>query len=407
MGNAKKALEAADAFPAAFNRGRANGLVTSCYQPRPTRRHAMVVCACISIVYYPVNPSPESRRQSSFQLRTKITTRAKGTKSRVIHKHRQPAASNWRPSSQFTPISSQQHSITLSMLSRILHHHRISTRPYSQAAALLTKSNAPPAKQIPHPQQQSKKCIREQLRELLRETAQPVAVLTAFMPPSSPPTGPQSNGSPKALHHGATLSSFTSIAMDPYPLVAFALRMPSRMANTLNLAASSPSASSPTAGHIEAHMVINILSSTQSKHALVFSRPDLYPTPFTDPDITHTLTKEGLPVLEGSLGAMSCRLVGRGLPLHDLGFLTDTEDPGMEGGAMDAHWRKCESGDSGATGKGEERRPKALTKGAVASELFIAQVTRIEALASTPMLPLLYHRRQFTSCIPCPQESLS
>ncbi|KAF9443238.1 hypothetical protein P691DRAFT_797570 [Macrolepiota fuliginosa MF-IS2] len=195
--------------------------------------------------------------------------------------------------------------------------------------------------------------------------------------------------------HGATLSSFTSIAMDPYPLITFALRIPSRMATTLNLTASSPSLS--TQSDSPAHMVINILSSNQSKYATAFSRPDLYPAPFTDPDIAHTLTEEGLPVLEGSLGAMSCRLVGRGLPLHDMEFLSDTEDPRIEAGAMDTLWGAARTRNASRT----------LAKGAVASELFIAQVTRIEALASTPILPLLYHRRKFTSCIPCPPESLS
>ncbi|KXN86716.1 hypothetical protein AN958_09707 [Leucoagaricus sp. SymC.cos] len=263
------------------------------------------------------------------------------------------------------------------MLPRISH---CTPRFYSQAVAVLTKFHTPTQHHTvsKRPQQQSQKCIREQLRELLRETAQPVAVVTAFMPPSSASSQQTTNRSSlsvKALHHGATLSSFTSIAMDPYPLVTFALRIPSRMATTLNLAASLPQNKTP------AQMVINILSSTQSKHALAFSRPDLYPTPFTDPDIVYTLSQEGIPVLEGSLGAISCRLVGRSMPLHDLEFLTSAEEEG--------------------------RRRAALKKGAVASELFIAQVTRVEALASTPMLPLLYHRKKFTSCIPCPPDPLS
>ncbi|KAJ3568996.1 hypothetical protein NP233_g5356 [Leucocoprinus birnbaumii] len=242
-------------------------------------------------------------------------------------------------------------------------HISFLTRRYSQvatAASVAAKpASQPQPQQIPHAQQQSQKCIREQLRELLRETAQPVAVVTAFMPPSSPHSTP----STKALHHGATLSSFTSIAMDPYPLVTFALRIPSRMANTLNLAADSAATH-----NTPAQMVISILSSTQAKHALVFSRPDLYPTPFTDPDIPYTLSEEGLPVLEGSLGAMSCRLVGRGLPLHDMNALIRASDPGMEYTGAQSYWDE-NSRSSPLPG----RDSTTMTKGAVVSELFIAQ----------------------------------
>ncbi|KAF5362091.1 hypothetical protein D9756_002702 [Leucocoprinus leucothites] len=293
------------------------------------------------------------------------------------------------------------------MLPRISHYYlRIPSfhRLYSQAATAAAVTNqssaSQPQQEIPHNQQQSQKCIREQLRELLRETAQPVAVITAFMPPSSPYKTGQPSMSANALHHGATLSSFTSIAMDPYPLVTFALRIPSRMATTLNSAATS--ASSPPTTEVPAQMVINVLSSTQAKHALTFSRPDLYPMPFTDPDITYTLSKEGLPVLEGSLGAMSCRLVGRGLPLHDMDRVSGRE---AELGGSNSYWGE-ETGRA-FDSRLEERGYVTSKKGAVASELFIAQVTRVEALASTPMMPLLYHRRKFTSCIPSPPDSLS
>ncbi|XP_006462178.1 hypothetical protein AGABI2DRAFT_223422 [Agaricus bisporus var. bisporus H97] len=182
------------------------------------------------------------------------------------------------------------------------------------------------------------------------------------------------------LHHGATLSSFTSIAMDPYPLVTFALRIPSRMATTLNTTTSTPEHEKET------HLIINLLSSTQAKHAVAFSRPDLYPTPFTDPEIPYTLSQDGLPVLDGCLGAISCRLVGPGLPLNDLGSLTNTLLHRKEDDTVNSQWQ---------------------VNGAIASELFIAQVIRVEALASAATLPLLYHRRKYTSCIPCPPGELS
>lgn len=82
----------------------------------------------------------------------------------------------------------------------------------------------------------------------------------------------------------------------------------------------------------------------------------------------------------------------------------------LDNGGADAYWQEdgSRANDAGVGVVGRDgRRPVALKKGAVASELFIAQVTKIEALASIPMLPLLYHRRKFTSCIPCPPDPLS
>ncbi|KAJ7066769.1 flavin reductase like domain-containing protein [Mycena belliarum] len=204
---------------------------------------------------------------------------------------------------------------------------------------------------------------KQQLRALLRETAQPVAVVASFMPLDA---SPRSEDNPKkSAFHGATLSSFTSIAMDPIPLVTFALRIPSRMASSLN--------SSPP--HSPSDMVINILSAKQASIATSFSRPDLHAYPFSS--IPYFLTPEGLPVIQGSLGAISCKLVSRGLPLHDARFLQQRQ---------------------------VEETPYESPPGQVVSQLFIAQVMRVEALENGgkvgDALPLLYHRRAFTSCIP-------
>ena len=136
--------------------------------------------------------------------------------------------------------------------------------------------------------------LKHDLRELLRETAQPVAVVTS-----------RSFGT---TFHGATLSSFTSIAMDPYPLVSFSLRIPSRMATSLT----SSYLTSPKVSY----MVINILSAAQADVAVRFSRPDLHKDPFVS--TPYHLTEEGLPVIEGSLGALSCTLVTRSWPLQPL-----------------------------------------------------------------------------------------
>lgn len=202
----------------------------------------------------------------------------------------------------------------------------------------------------------SEESNRERLRRLLRETAQPVAVVTSFMSASE-------NSS---KYHGATLSSFTSIAFDPYPLVSFSLRVPSRMATALGTAES----------HLPAHMVINILSATQQSTAVCFSRPDLYPEPFLS--IPYTLNEEGLPVLEGSLGALSCKLVNGSWPLHGV---------------------DCLGGRDGTTVEKEV----SLEGNGVASELFLARVVRVESLpyagddGDLRTLPLLYHRREYVT----------
>jgi flavin reductase (DIM6/NTAB) family NADH-FMN oxidoreductase RutF len=287
------------------------------------------------------------------------------------------------------------------LLPRNLFLSRISTatRHHSQAAAAIqAESYTAPTHPLQSSQQQSRQCIREKLRELFRETAQPVAVVTSFMPHSSSDTPTQTDTS--ALHHGATLSSFTSIAMDPYPLVTFALRIPSRMATTLNTMVSTTSSSSKH--KMPAHMVINLLSSTQAQHAVKFSRPDLHPTPFADPEIPYTLSQDGMPILDGCLGAISCRLVGPGLPLYDLDFFTDTENTlrgRVEDDTKNGQWQI--NGDAVAPPVGEQKHRLEISNGVNASELFIAQVMRVEALASAATLPLLYHRRKFTSCLPC------
>ncbi|KAK8843359.1 hypothetical protein IAR55_007016 [Kwoniella newhampshirensis] len=64
------------------------------------------------------------------------------------------------------------------------------------------------------------------LREVMRNVAQPVAIAVTSVPSSSPLH-------PLARYHGATLTSFTSLTLHPHPLVAFSLRLPSRMADCL------------------------------------------------------------------------------------------------------------------------------------------------------------------------------
>lgn len=260
--------------------------------------------------------------------------------------------------------------------------------------------------------------LKHDLRLLLRNTAQPVAVVTSFMPGNATTgsssqcssdagdyTSSASSSNPDASettaiqndakYHGATLSSFTSIAMDPYPLVAFALRIPSRMATTLSaLAPSQPSSThTKSASTHSSHMVINLLSASQASTAITFSRPDLYPMPFVSGSHSkkqeYTLSKDGLPILHDAVGALSCRLVGGPIPLHDLDYF--------------------------GSGIGAKAKEPELAHGCVSSELFIARVMRVEKVPTTRdesvaggegeserTLPLVYHRRSYTSCHPRP-----
>ncbi|KAF7309411.1 Flavin-Reduct domain-containing protein [Mycena indigotica] len=145
----------------------------------------------------------------------------------------------------------------------------------------------------------------------------------------------------------------------PSPLVSFALRIPSRMATALNSA--SPSSSSD--------MVISLLSADQASVATRFSRADLYPHPFESTD--YFLSRDGLPIIRNSLGALSCKLVSRGLPLHDARLL-------------------------------EQRRfdleaTEDYDQSHIVSQLFIAQVTHVEHFGDHGLKPLLYHRRAYTT----------
>ncbi|KAH0836442.1 hypothetical protein J3R83DRAFT_8047 [Lanmaoa asiatica] len=214
---------------------------------------------------------------------------------------------------------------------------------------------------------------RHLLRELLRETAQSVAVVTAFLPNLT-------------TYHGATLSSFSSIALDPLPLVAFSLRIPSRMASALNTHVPSPSPPSPS----PVHLIINILSAAQPHLARHFARPDLHPHPFQDPRVPYTRSHDGLPILSGALGALSCRLVGPSLPLANL---------------RESHASDDEPAGAGFRVAGGEDEVQQVSGGTgLASELFIASVVRVERVPpleddSTGLhsLPLLYHRRRYTT----------
>jgi len=211
---------------------------------------------------------------------------------------------------------------------------------------------SPPAPSTsgPAPASTPEPALQHSIRSLFRRTAQPVAVLTTRLSPTT--------SDPKPTYHGATLSSFTSISLAPLPLVAFSLRLPSRAAQAIDLAFSSGLYPKPS-------LVVNMLSAEQAELARHFSRPDLYP----DPWAMHTfdLSEEGVPVFPGSLGALSCAPV-TSFPLDWTGL------------------RKL--GVNVSPELVEETRENT-------SELFIAQVVRVELEDRHGSQPLLYQERVF------------
>ena len=276
---------------------------------------------------------------------------------------------------------------------------------------------------------------KDALRKLLRETAQPVAVVTSYYPfdgvgvdfeegldelgkVANTTTANTTTAASIKRFHGATLSSFSSIALDPYPLIAFSLRIPSRMATSLKQlmlqhqyqqqqSSSSPLSSSSSSTTIPPpSLVVNLLSSTQSSSAHHFARADLFPDPFR---ITpHTLNADNLPVLTGSLGSLTCSLVSC-IPLHTLS--SSPSPPSYPSPSPLADHSPNSTLTSTSTAAAAATPAATLTpptspppKDGLISELFISRVIRVEPshIVKPPQdpHPLLYHHRKYTTVLP-------
>ncbi|KAG2180086.1 hypothetical protein INT43_003874 [Umbelopsis isabellina] len=113
----------------------------------------------------------------------------------------------------------------------------------------------------------------------MRKVPQPVVVVT-----TARPENPE-------YRRGITVSSFTSIALHPFPLISFCVRKPSRASDLL---------------HEAGQFVVQVLSSHQVQQSLAFSSPNqegvdqFKDVPFYSDPQTHN------PVLMGSVGAMHC-----------------------------------------------------------------------------------------------------
>ena len=84
---------------------------------------------------------------------------------------------------------------------------------------------------------QASAALGESIRKLMRTSAQPVAVIAAFLPLEKDEHGEPLPGQDRHIH-AATLSSFTTVSLAP-PLVAFSLRLPSRLVDALRAGAMS------------------------------------------------------------------------------------------------------------------------------------------------------------------------
>lgn len=308
--------------------------------------------------------------------------------------------------------------------------------------------------------------LADDVRHVMRAVPQPVSVLTCNVsssssssPPLSPPAqSPDMPASPGARAHGATLSSLTSISLDPQALVSFSLRLPSRMASaccaSFSGAGAGTGAGGGEAGVGGAIVGVSFLSEAQESVARVLSRPpvasatdaspaapgpsrstlsDETTTTTTAADEAETLLADAerwkwvspsgsdadevtstgteaqqqqagapprllpVPIARGSLGGMVCEIV-RAIPLAELGGIASGE----------------------ASPAAEQKRPQATSRqerSGSGSMLFIARVIKVVkadhlavnpggaggveaqngAQSSHPGRPLLYHDRRYVT----------
>ncbi|ORY74057.1 flavin reductase like domain-domain-containing protein [Leucosporidium creatinivorum] len=167
------------------------------------------------------------------------------------------------------------------------------------------------------------------LRQLMRRVAQPVAVISCHLDSTT------TTAAPTRLqlqpNHGATLSSLSSISLSP-PLVAFSLRLPSRLATHL---------SQP-----KAPLSIHLLTSNQQHLARAFARQPPLPLPATPSPLPSSSTtppgaEDHFPpqlfddLHTKSLGTLRCTVL-HSIPLATLGMhaeeaaKVDSEGPRSE-----------------------------------------------------------------------------
>ncbi|ORX39099.1 flavin reductase like domain-domain-containing protein [Kockovaella imperatae] len=233
--------------------------------------------------------------------------------------------------------------------------------------------------------------ISEQLRGVMRNVPQPVALAVARTPSSA--------GEP-SRYHGATLSSFTSLTLHPEPLVAFSLRLPSRLADFIrpggkdigHIPLYDPSSVSPSSAtrsippqiplpnnppphhsYASHSLTISLLAQCHAHLADRFARPGLdMSTAFSSTDFDLSKVPPGV---KDALGILNCQVV-MSLPLRDVspppstGRMAETSPIDIQTGGDKVH----------------------------GSELFICRVISvIQGDEGLVIDPLLYWRRKYIS----------
>lgn len=230
--------------------------------------------------------------------------------------------------------------------------------------------------------------ISDQIRALMRGSAQPVALVTTFLPRSA---AEQDKGGGARRIHGATLSSFSSISLEPN-LVTFSIKTPSKLADALRHHWQARTRAADTCpeerASQEVDFVINVLAQTQASLAAAYATPGTSPLSHGGTSCTrkqeqeqeeeeHPLQQAGLievrgkgtlPVVQGAVGAFGCQVV-------------NTID--LSQYAQPAELQQ--SGDS-------------------KSILYIARVIHVHhsPTSATHAQPLLYHRHKFVSTCQTP-----
>ncbi|KAI8350297.1 flavin reductase like domain-containing protein [Mortierella sp. GBAus27b] len=123
----------------------------------------------------------------------------------------------------------------------------LSYRQYSTGPTLdsVSPSNSSPSpNNSPVEEATDDKATSEKLRRVLRKVPFPVVVVSTASP------------NDPSIRRGITVSSFTSISLQPIPLVAFCVKLPSRASSVL---------------HESGQFVVQFLSSDQIAHSVAFS----------------------------------------------------------------------------------------------------------------------------------------
>jgi flavin reductase (DIM6/NTAB) family NADH-FMN oxidoreductase RutF len=123
--------------------------------------------------------------------------------------------------------------------------------------------------------------------------------------------------------HGATLTSFASLTLEPHPLVAFSLRLPSRMADLLR-----PRFEFGIRGARCAPipLTVSLLAGTNQPIADALAKPGIDQAPiFAAPG----WDASDPPALTDAVGALCCEVV-HSVPLRDVGGDTASESAGSE-----------------------------------------------------------------------------